>query len=179
MPQPSCRKALLIIDMQVGLFHGAVPPFAGDRVLANINQLIANARSAGAPILAVRHTGPQGSPLAPDGPLTQLIPQMDVQSERDILFSKTRPNCFHETELAPLLRQRAIDELVVVGMKTEFCIDSTCRAAADGGWKVTLIADAHTTMDTAAISADAIVAHHNATLSAAFVTLSTAQAYSF
>ena len=179
MPQPSCRKALLIIDMQIGLFHGIVPPFAGDRMLANINLLIANARCAGAPILAVRHTGPLGSPLAAESPLTRLIPQLDFQPERDILFSKTRPNCFHETALAQILRQSAIDELVVVGMKTEFCIDSTCRAAADGGWKVTLIADAHTTMASAALSAEAIVAHHNATLSAAFVTLSTAQAYSF
>lgn len=40
---PSPKRALLVIDMQVGLFHGPDRPYDGERVLANINRLI-NAR---------------------------------------------------------------------------------------------------------------------------------------
>ena len=53
----SPKRALLVIDMQVGLFHGPERPYDGERVLANINRLIGRAHEAGAPVFAVRHTG--------------------------------------------------------------------------------------------------------------------------
>jgi nicotinamidase-related amidase len=56
-------------------------------------------------------------------------------------------------------------------MKTEYCIDTTCRAAADLGIRPILIADAHTSMDSAVLSAKAIIEHHNLTLSGPFATL--------
>ncbi|MCX5542781.1 isochorismatase family protein [Paraburkholderia sp. CNPSo 3076] len=64
------RRALLIIDMQEGLFNGPNSPFEGQRVLANIKQLIAEARKARAPVFAARHVGPPGSPIEPGSPLT-------------------------------------------------------------------------------------------------------------
>ncbi|MFJ2714529.1 cysteine hydrolase family protein [Pseudomonas sp. NPDC087346] len=163
--------ALLIIDMQVGLFHGPEKPHDGERVLANIQRLIAQAREQNAPILAVRHTGPQGSPIASGSPLWQLLPELELDAEVDSLFDKSRPNAFHGTELAQQLESRKIENLHIVGMKTQFCIDSTCRAAADLGFKPLLVADAHTCMDTPALPAQAIIDHHNATLGAAFARL--------
>lgn len=168
---PPRRRALLVIDMQVGLFHGPEKPYEGARVLANINRLLAKAHEAGAPVFAVQHTGPAGSPVEPGSPLTRLIAELDIDESRDRIFTKTRPNCFAGTELAELLREASVDELVVVGMKTEFCVDTTCRAAADLGFKTMLITDAHTTMDTPVLAAKAIIAHHNATLNGPFVTL--------
>lgn len=44
------KSALLIIDMQQGLFYADAPPFNREQVLNNINLLIANAREVGAPI---------------------------------------------------------------------------------------------------------------------------------
>ena len=58
------RPALLIIDIQVGLLHGPEAPHAGAETLANINRLGQAARSAALPVLAVRHTGSAGSPIA-------------------------------------------------------------------------------------------------------------------
>jgi nicotinamidase-related amidase len=117
--------ALLIIDMQVGLFHGPEKPHDGERVLANIQHLIAQARQQNVPILAVRHTGPQGSPIASGSPLWQLLPELELNVEVDSLFDKSRPNAFHGTELAQQLNSRKIENLYIVGMKTQFCIDST------------------------------------------------------
>ena len=62
------HSALLIIDMQVGLLHGPEAPHAGPQLLANINRLADAAHSAGIPVLAVRHTGPTGSPIAAGSP---------------------------------------------------------------------------------------------------------------
>ena len=168
---PPKRSALLIIDMQEGLFNGPERPYDRERVLANINRLIEMARGAGAPIFAARHTGPKGSAIEPGSALTQLISGLDIDRTVDHVFDKTRPSCFIGTGLAERLGQAAIGELVIAGMKTEYCVDTTCRAAADSGFRVILVADAHTTVDTPTLSARMIIDHHHRTLSGPFVTL--------
>ena len=90
----SPKRALLVIDMQVGLFHGPERPYDGERVLANINRLIGRAHEAGAPVFAVRHTGPVGSPIAPGSPLIALVPELEIDMKRDIVFDKALSNCF-------------------------------------------------------------------------------------
>lgn len=91
-------NALLIIDMQQGLFRGPVSPCSADAVLANIRLLIANARHAQVPVFFARHVGPDDSPFSAQGPLTQLIPELDVKEQ--VLFSPSAipavfglPNC--------------------------------------------------------------------------------------
>ena len=166
-------NALLIIDMQQGLFRGPVSPCSADAVLANIRLLIANARHAQVPVFFARHVGPDDSPFSAQGPLTQLIPELDV------VFTKRHPSCFRDTELLRELNQRGIKQLVIAGMKTEFCVDTTCRAAPELGFRTILISDAHTTMDNAHLSATDIIAHHNSTLAGPFVMLSTAGDWHF
>lgn len=175
----SNQRALLIVDMQVGLFNGNPPPYEGARVLANINTLIARARAAGAPVYAVRHTGPAGSPIAPDSELTKLVSGLDVDAARDTVFVKTRPNCFIGTELRQWLADAGVNELVIVGMKTEYCVDTTCRAVFDLGMRAVLIEDAHTTVDTPEMSARDIIAHHNRTLNGPFVRLTRSEEFGF
>lgn len=175
----SPKRALLVVDMQVGLFHGPDRPHDGERVLANINRLIHRAHEAGAPVYAVRHTGPAGSPIAPDAPLAALLPALAIDVQRDTVFDKTRPNCFAGTRLAEWLHAAGVGEIVIAGMKTQYCIDTTCRAAGDLGLHAVLVADAHTCMDTLALPAERIVAHHNATLGGPFATLTTTEACGF
>ena len=161
--------ALLIIDMQTGLYDGPDKPFARERVLDTINHLIQRARAANAPIFIARHTGPEGSPIAAGSPFWQLWHGLDVDETRDHLFNKTRPSCFLGTDLAQQLKAAQVDQLVIVGMKTQFCIDTTCRVAVELGFSVVLPEDGHTCMDTPALKAEAIIEHHNATLAGAFV----------
>lgn len=174
----SSDNALLIIDMQQGLFRGPVSPSSADAVLANIRLLIANARHAQVPVFFARHIGPDDSPLSEKGPLTQLIQELDVK-EQDVVFTKRYPSCFRETDLQHKLNQRGVKQLVIAGMKTDFCVDTTCRAAPELGFRTILISDAHTTMDNAHLSANDIIAHHNSTLAGPFVTLSTAGDWHF
>ena len=161
--------ALLIIDMQTGLYDGPEKPFERERVLATLNQLIARARDAGAPIFVARHTGPAGSPIEAGSPLWQLWHELEVDESRDHLFNKTRPSCFLGTDLEQQLRAARVNELVIAGMKTQFCIDTTCRVAVELGFSVVLPEDGHTCMDTPTLSAQEIIEHHNATLAGAFV----------
>ncbi|OIN51802.1 cysteine hydrolase [Pseudomonas azotoformans] len=161
--------ALLIIDMQTGLYDGPDKPFERERVLASINQLIHRARNASVPIFVARHTGPGGSPIAAGSPFWQLWHELEVDESRDYLFNKTRPSCFLGTDLEQQLSAAQVKELVIVGMKTQFCIDTTCRVAVELGFSVVLPEDGHTCMDTPALKAEAIIEHHNTTLAGAFV----------
>ncbi|MFL1504745.1 cysteine hydrolase family protein [Pseudomonas sp. O64] len=172
-------NALLIIDMQNGLYDGPDKPFERERVLGTINQLIQRARTANAPIFVARHTGPAGSPIEAGSPLWQLWPGLNVDAARDHLFNKTRPSCFWGTDLAQQLAAKQVDELVIVGMKTQFCVDTTCRVAVELGFSVILPEDGHTCMDTPLLSAEAIIAHHNATLAGAFAKRVTARSIEF
>ena len=173
------RPALLILDMQVGLFHGPEQPWQGQRVLANINRLIDAARVAQVPIFAARHTGPAGSPIAPGSAAWQLLPELGVDPARDRVFNKSRPSAFFNTDLRQWLQHAAIDELLIVGMKTQYCVDTNCRMAAEFGFKPLLVSDAHTCMDTPQLAAHAIVEHHNLTLGGAFAALCTTDAVQF
>jgi nicotinamidase-related amidase len=167
------ESALLVIDMQHGLFYGQPAPQAAGSVLANIRQLIEKAKQAGAPVFFARHIGPDNSPFCEQGPLTQLIPELEVDADKDVIFTKRFPSCFRDTELQQQLKQKGIKRLIIAGMKTEFCVDTTCRAAAEQGFAAVLIPDAHTTVDNGYFSAQQIIDHHNKTLSGPFVTLAT------
>lgn len=69
-----------------------------------------------------------------------------------------------KTELENALRLHGIERLVICGMHTEFCVDTTTRRALALGIPVVLISDAHTSTGNAAISPQQVIAHHNATL---------------
>ncbi|AUA34566.1 MULTISPECIES: cysteine hydrolase family protein [Pseudomonas putida group] len=159
--------ALVILDVQVGLVHGQETPWRCEALLETINELMDKARSAGAPIFLARHVGPADSPIAPDSALTQLAPELRLAGG-EVVFEKHRPNAFTRTGLAEDLRALGATGVVITGMKTQYCVDSTCRAARDLGFEAVLVADGHSCTDTAQMRAEQIVAHHNATLEGAF-----------
>jgi nicotinamidase-related amidase len=170
--------ALLILDMQVGLFHGPDKPWAGEALLNTLNSLLSKARQAGAPIFLARHIGPPGSPIEQGSPLTQLLQELVLLGD-EVIFEKSRPNAFAMTDLAERLQACGSQGVVIGGMKTQYCVDSTCRAARDLGFDSVLIADGHTCSDTPALKAEHIVAHHNATLAGPFCRVVQAEDWSF
>ena len=170
--------ALLILDIQVGLVHGPEKPWRCEALLQTVNTLMDKARSAGAPIFLARHIGPAGSPIEPGSPLTEVAQELKLLGD-EVVFEKRRPNAFEMTDLADNLRSREVTGVVITGMKTQYCVDSTCRAARDLGFDAVLIADGHTCSDTPVMKAQDIVAHHNATLNGPFCQLVQAEDWSF
>ncbi|MCY1291013.1 Isochorismatase family protein YecD [compost metagenome] len=170
--------ALLILDIQVGLVHGPEEPWRCEELLETVNTLMDKARSAGAPIFLARHIGPVGSPIEPDSPLTMVAQELKLLGG-EVVFEKRRPNAFEMTDLADNLRSRGATGVVITGMKTQYCVDSTCRAARDLGFDAVLVAEGHTCSDTPVMKAKDIVAHHNATLDGPFCQLVRAEEWRF
>lgn len=156
------RTALIVIDVQRALFESMPAPFEGALVIERINVLADAARAAGAPVIFVQHEK-AGSPLAFESEGWQLAPGLR-RTPCDVVVRKTTPDSFLHTELQALLEQHRLEQVVVCGYASEFCVDTTTRRAAALGFSVVLAADAHTTHDKTHASAAAIRAHENATL---------------
>jgi nicotinamidase-related amidase len=137
----------------------------GDRILHVISMLVTKARSAGAQVIYVRNNGGLDEPDEPGTPGWEIHPSI-IPGERDIVLDKSSPDAFAGTDLQQVLQGRGIRALVIAGMQTEMCVNTTCRKAASLGYQVTLVADGHTTFDWDEISAVDAIAKHNATLSA-------------
>lgn len=156
------KSALLIIDVQRGLFDAEPRPAEADAIVARINALAARARAGGAPVIFIQHERDAG-PLAFESEGWQLERNLLVLTG-DITVRKTSPDSFLRTDLADQLHRLGIRHLVICGYATEFCVDTTTRRAAALGFDASLAADAHTTHDKPHASAAQIRAHHNATL---------------
>lgn len=163
MPHTLATQALLIIDMQQALCEGDGAAFDTPGVIARINGLSALARAAEVPVIWVQHEG-SGGYLAHGTPGWQLATGLHVDDATDLRVRKTTPDSFLRTELTELLTQLRVTELVVCGMHTEFCVDTTTRRALALGYPVVLVADAHTSAGNAHLTPQQVVAHHNATL---------------
>lgn len=159
--------ALLILAIQVGLVHGTEKPWRCEALLETLNNLMDQARSAGAPIFLARHLGPAGSPIEPGRPATLIAPELKLLGG-EVVFEKRRPNAFENTSLAAQLRACGASGVVITGLKTQYCVDSTCRVARDLGFAAVLVAEGHSCPDTPLMKARDIIAHHNATLDGPF-----------
>jgi nicotinamidase-related amidase len=158
--------ALLIIDVQQGLCEndseGNSAAFESPQVIARINTVSAKARAAGAPVIFIQHESATGY-LEFGTAAWQLADGLHAEPA-DVRIRKTTPDSFLRTDLQTLLQQRAITNLIICGMHTEFCIDTTTRRALALGYPVVLVADGHTSAGNAHLSAPQVIAHHNATL---------------
>ena len=160
------QTALVVIDMQTGVFQSPIIPPVSDstKLLSSVSRLIEKARNASIPVIFVQHKGGSGHPLEYNTAGWQIHPDI-APSNHDLIIQKSTPDSFHETHLQKELDSRHIRQLVIAGIQTEFCIDTTCRRAFSLGYKVILAKDAHGTWDTEQLSAQQIIAHHNNLLS--------------
>ncbi|KDM91722.1 cysteine hydrolase family protein [Photobacterium galatheae] len=157
------KKAVLVIDVQRICFEPEPQPFEGDVVVSRINQLTAWAREKSLPVIFIQHEEP-GTEIAYQTEGWQLHRAL-VTVEGDRYIRKTTPDSFLNTELKATLDQLRIEELVICGYATDFCVDTTTRRAACLGYGVALVSDAHTTHDKPYASGELIREHHTSVLS--------------
>jgi len=169
--------ALLVIDAQVNMFAANNPVYGSERVLSTLRALLARARKAGILIVYVQNNGGPGDPDQPETPGWQIHPDL-TPCESDVVIQKWTPDAFYHTSLQEELAKQEIKQVILVGMQTEYCIDTTCRHAFALDYQITLVRDGHSTYNTNLLSAAQVIAHHNAILTA-FATVVDAERIDF
>jgi nicotinamidase-related amidase len=171
-------SALMIVDVQQGMFSLPSPPHRGEEVVRRIAGLLDRARAEGVPVVHIQHDSGPGDVLAKGSPGWPHHPMVAPRAG-EMVVEKRHSSAFHDTDLHRRLSEAGIDRLVVAGMQTEMCVDSACRGAVALDYRVVLVADAHTTYDTPVLGADLIIAHHNRLLGDGFVELVEAEQVRF
>jgi len=156
-------KVLLVIDVQQGLCEGEDAVFDGPGLIGRINQLTVGCHAANVPVIFIQHESTAGY-LERGSRAWQLAQGLKVE-DSDICLRKTAADAFHKTVLLSTLQELGATELLVCGMHTEFCVDTTVRRALALGYPVTLFEDGHSSAGNRVLSPQQVIAHHNATLS--------------
>jgi nicotinamidase-related amidase len=157
--------ALLVIDVQQGLFARSTPIYHADDLLNNITTLVDRAHRAGATVFYVQHSSDKILVEGSDG--WQLHPRLRPL-KKDRIIHKHHGSAFQDTPLAEELEARRIKRLVVMGLVTHGCVRATCVDASKQGYQVTLVSDGHSNFHKQAAR---IIAEWNQKLSDAIVQL--------
>ena len=155
------NKALLIIDVQNGMFQRSSSVYEDAKLLYNLKKVTASAKAEHMPTYYIQHES--------DGSLKrhsiewQIHPFLHIERDDEVIYKKT-PDAFYQTNLEEKLQANEIEQLIVTGIQTDICVDTTCRSAFSKGFSIDLILDAHSTWGNSALSANQIIQHHNQTL---------------
>lgn len=143
------NTALLIIDVQNDYFKGGKMELAGYEAAGNnTKQVLEYFRSHHLPVIHIKHIAMQeGATFFLPNTSGAEINILVSPKENEKIITKNYPNSFRETELLSYLQFQGIKNLIITGMMTDVCVDSTVRAAMDFGFNNTVIGDAVATRD--------------------------------
>lgn len=136
--------ALLLIDIQNDYFPGGAMEVVGAGAAATqAAELLAAFRQKDLPVIHIQHLAARpGATFFLPGTRGAEIHESVRPASGEPVFQKHFPNSFRETPLLEHLRSAGISRLVIAGMMTHMCIDTTIRAAADLGFSCALAHDA-------------------------------------
>ena len=164
------KTALLLIDFQMEYYSGGLPLPDGAAAAKNAADLIDWADRVGVHVIHIHHVAgnPQSPLFTPGGKHVAPHPLV-VPADHHQRVSKGLPSSFVGTGLHTLLQERAVDTLIITGLMTHMCVDSTARDALSLGYKSIVAADACATRDLPDYAGNGVLPHrelHHFSLSA-------------
>lgn len=167
-PAPIEQSALLVIDIQDSFKLGPRwerrnnPDFE-----KNVDRLLQSWRSAGLPVIFFLHTDPDPG-FERDSPLVKIMDFLSPREDEPVLLKDTR-NAFTSTDLQKRLDEKGVKRVVITGISTEQCCETTTRVAADLGYDVDFVTEATATFpislpDGGELSTDEVVRRTEAVL---------------
>ena len=138
------NQALLIIDIQNDYFPGGAMELVGSPAAgAQAGRLLQAFRERKLPVIHIQHVSVRpGATFFLPGTRGVQIHESVAPLAGERVVQKNFPNAFRGTPLLEDLRRLEVGRLVIAGMMTQMCVDSTTRAAADLGFQCTLAHDA-------------------------------------
>ena len=148
--------ALLVVDVQSALIESG--PFRAMETIGNIRDLIESARGSGTEIIYIRHdSGKTGFTAVFKG---YEIHEALAPKAGEHIFDKRFNSAFLGTDLHGHLQDKGIKNIILTGLRTEYCVDATCKAAFERGYLVYVPKGAHTTFDNGPFSAAQLIAFY-------------------
>ena len=152
-------SALLVLDMQAYFLepssHAFIP--SGPEIIAPIQRLINKYEEHEFPIIFTRHINNASNAgmmatwwqelITHDHPLSDIVPELDV--DNGVVIEKGQYDAFLGTELKGLLLERGIQQLVITGVMTHLCCETTARSGFMQGFEVFFVIDATATYNLA------------------------------
>ncbi len=136
----ACETALLVIDVQnVYVRDLDLTTIDGIQLVDRLVQVVAQARAAGIPVIYIQHRDPHFSP----GSWELAIPAEIAPHEGDSVVWKSYGDAFRATELYVSLSQLGVKRLLICGLATNGCVDSTIFGAVQHEYETWALADAH------------------------------------
>jgi nicotinamidase-related amidase len=177
------NTALIVIDIQNDYFKsGGNPLDCPDKASENAKQILEKFRSENSAIVHIQHitTGAGDTVFVADTIGAEIHNDVKPENEEKVII-KHYPNSFRDTELLEHLKKENITDLVICGMMTQMCIDSTVRAAKDFGFNIIVISDACATknleVNGETVRAEQVQIAFLAALNYFYATVKTAQQY--
>lgn len=127
------NTVLLVVDVQTALVE--THPYNEKEVTGNIKHLIDACRAKNIEVIYIRHDGGKGSSLEKNTPGWEIYEAIAPQAGEKI-FEKLFNSAFKETGLKQYLDSKKIENIILVGMQTEYCIDATCKVAFESGYRL-------------------------------------------
>lgn len=149
-------RALIVVDVQESFRRREMwRAVHNPRITDRVTELAAAARAAGELVVWVLHAEPgTGTVFDPESGHVRLMSELEPRPDEPVL-TKTSHNAFTTTNLQQLLTSRGVREIVVCGIRTEQCCETTARVGSDLGFGVTFVTDATATFPTPHWSAPA------------------------
>ncbi|MDH6577811.1 isochorismatase family protein [Kitasatospora sp. MAP5-34] len=140
------NRALIVIDVQESFRASPLwDTISNPKIADQVNRLVRLARQAGDLVVWVLHSEPgSGGAFDPASGHVRLLAELERQ-DGEPLIHKTSHNSFTTTNLQQLLTSHGVRELLVSGIRTEQCVETTTRVASDFGYQVTFVTDATAT----------------------------------
>ncbi|WHX50971.1 cysteine hydrolase family protein [Paenibacillus woosongensis] len=138
------NAALLVVDVQNALVEAK--PFDIEVVISNIERLISTCRENSIEVIYVQHDDPVGEALEPNTEGWQIYSGISPLANEKVINKKFN-SAFKGTNLKEYLERKGIEQLIITGMQTEYCIDTTLKAAFEYGFQVMIPERTNTTFD--------------------------------
>ncbi|MCX7708367.1 MAG: isochorismatase family protein [Clostridia bacterium] len=145
----SSQTALLVIDIQNFYFDKEQKP--AEHLIPAVQKVLQKCRENHVPVIHVRHIWGDND----KDPIFDFWHET-LPLEGEKVITKRTPGSFFGTELEQVLKELKVENLIITGMKTNHCCDTTTREAAARGYKVTIINEGVGTFDIVGIDGQPI-----------------------
>ena len=148
---------LIVIDMQKALLADEL--YNVDNLIENVKKLIEAARENNVEVIFVQHDAGEGTGFSVGDEGFEIADAVAPMPGEKV-FVKTINSCFGNKDFTAYLEAAGEEDLMIVGLQTNFCIDATVKSAFERGYYVAVPEDAHSTFDNPYMTGETTCAYY-------------------